>query len=96
MHRRTAKWLSNSFIALSFSTLLFVLFLDNHFCYRGPYSPQPLTGNVYRKWVCHGTVVYLSRVQYYGLEFAGPLMFLFFIVGAFIHNRYVKQTPKMP
>src|ERR1700687_4168142 len=91
--RRLVTWqkvLVAAFLSASFTLLLTVVWLDGYFCHNRPKSPMPQEGRVYLTYVCHGGIVYLTRLENVSMEGLSLIFLLLFAIGVFLGQRWAR------
>jgi hypothetical protein len=100
MHRQTGfralapfqKLIIVLLLCVSFGAIGSVVLLDGYFCHNRPNLPEPQQGRVYRTFVCHGGVVYLTRIENLSLEALPLTCFVLFATAAFLGRRWGRTT----
>src|SRR6266446_10718348 len=79
-------------LCLSFGAIGSVVWLDGYFCHNRPNNPDPQENRVYRTYVCHGGVVYLTRIENLSLELLPLTCLVLFAAAAFLGKRWARIT----
>lgn len=93
--RRLAIWqkiLVAGLLSTSFALILTAVWLDGYFCHNRPKDPSPAENRVYRTYVCHGGVVYLTRSESILFEGLPVTFLLLFGTGAFLGQRWARAS----
>jgi len=93
--RRLVTWqklLVAGLLSTSFALILTGVWLDGYFCHNRPKNPSPQEGRVYRTYVCHGGIVYLTRLENVSLEGLTLTALLIFATGAFLGQRWARTS----
>jgi hypothetical protein len=91
--RRLVTWkkvVVLGFLCAAFALVLTAVWLDGHFCHNRPKDPSPQEGRVYKTYVCHGAVVYLTRLEYISLRGLPFTFMLLFLLGVFFGQRWAR------
>jgi hypothetical protein len=79
-------------LCLSYGAIGSGVWLDGYFCHNRPNGPEPQQGRVYRTFVCHGGLVYLTRIENLSLEALPLTGLVLFAAAAFLGQRWVRTT----
>jgi len=93
--RRLLHWqkvVVAAFLSASFALLLTVVCLDGYFCHNRPKTPMPHEGRVYLTYVCHGGIVYLTRLENVSMEGLSLISLLVGCVAIFLGRRWARVS----
>jgi len=60
---RLRKIVVIALMVVCFGTIAFSIYLDEYFYRTRPRQSEPQAGRIYPKWIHHGTLVYLTRIE---------------------------------